>query len=104
MLLILMNSESVGTRSNRLTSVHQETDRQNGVSVCRRQASGKLAGNSHAENASNTYHMPSRETTFTPYETVQLEAGAPAQSTNTPTPAPRFVQHDLTLVDNDLYQ
>ena len=62
------------------------------------------AGNSHDQNAPNAYEMSSSDTTPAPYSTVQLEAGAPAQSRNAPAPAPRFSQRDHTLVDNDLYE
>ena len=73
----------------------------------RRRASQK--GNSHAENAPNapTSEMPSRvNSELSQYATVQSEASAPAQSTNASTssaPAPRYSQHDTTLIENDLY-
>ena len=63
------------------------------------------AGNSTVQRGPNTYEM-SRDDSPHMYETVQSDANAPAGSTNAskpPTP-PRANLHDITLVDNDLYQ
>jgi len=78
--------------------------------TCRRLSSRKVnnAGNSHVENAPDTYEMPtSGNDSSVQYATIQLEASAPAQSTNVSTssePAPGSSQHDTTLIENDLYE
>jgi len=80
------------------------------------------AGNSHVENAANSYEMSSGENDQQAYSTLhdQSEASAPAQSSNATKPvvtnagnnsrehpsasAPRSSLSETTLIDNDLYQ
>jgi len=58
------------------------------------------AGNSHVENAPNTYEMSSSDNSVYTEVNDQSEASASAKTTQASAPS----LNDVTLIDNDLYQ